>query len=119
MAKTAAAEAEQPKTKTMFSATGTDENGLRWGELSIDGTTYRVRQVTVDEGDENYDAAYNEQTQRFNGRLNSRLNLAVGIVSPPTTIDDMGKWSGVKLVALLRAWDELNLLKDADAEGNA
>jgi len=118
MAKTATAEAE-PKVSKLFHATGTDENGLRWGELNYEGTTYRVRQITVDEGDDNYDAAYNETTQRFNGRLNSRLNLAVGIVSPPTTIDDMGKWAGTKLVTLLRAWDELNLLKDADTEGNA
>jgi len=117
MAKTAAAEAEKPSK--IFSVTGTDENGLRWGELNYEGTTYRLRQVTVDEGDDAYDAAYNEQTQRFNGRLNSRLNLATSIVSPPTSIDDMGKWAGAKLVTLLRAWDELNLLKDADAEGNA
>jgi len=121
MAKTAAAEAEKPSK--IFSATGTyteePYKGLRWGELNYEGTTYRLRQVTVDEGDDAYDAAYNEQTQRFNGRLNSRLNLATSIVSPPTSIDDMGKWAGAKLVTLLRAWDELNLLKDADAEGNS
>jgi hypothetical protein len=110
------------KAKSVFSETGTyadgEHKGLRWGDLSYDGVTYRVRQTTVDEGDENYDAAYNEKTQRFNGRLNSRLNLAAAIVSPPTSIDDMGKWSGHKLVTLLRGWDELNLLKEADTEGN-
>ena len=100
-------------------ASGTDENGLAWKDVPYNGTTFRIRQITVDEGDENYDAAMNEKTQKFNGRLNSRLNLAVSIVSPPTTIDDMGKWPGAKLVTLLRAWDELNLLKDADTEGNA
>ena len=98
-------------------ASGTDDNGLSWKDVAYIGTTYRIRQITVDEGDENYDAAMNEKTGKFNGRLNSRLNLAASIVSPSTSIDDMGKWPGAKLVTLLRVWDELNLLKDADTEG--
>jgi len=114
---------ETPAKKGMFSATGRYTEGpwkgLRWGELDVDGDQYRLRQMTVTEGDENYDAAYNERTEKFNGRLNSRLNLAVSIVTPETSIDTMGAWPGTKLVKLLTAWDELNLLKDADAEGNA
>ena len=124
MAKTAEADApETPKTKSVFSESGTyaegGYKGLKWGVVDIDGVSYRMRQVTVDEGDANYDAANDERAGRFNGRLNSRLNLAVSIESPETTIDDMGKWSGAKLVALLRAWDELNLLPAADTEGNS
>ncbi len=99
-------------------ASGTDDNGLAWQEVAWDGVTYRIRQITVDEGDENYDAANNEKTGRFNGRLNSRLNLASAIVSPPTSIDDMGKWPGAKLVTMLKVWDKLNLLPEADTEGN-
>jgi hypothetical protein len=99
--------------------TGVTETGLAWRDTEYGGTTYRIRQITVDEGDANYDASLNEKTQKFNGRLNSRLNLAVSIISPPTSIDDMGTWAGAKLVALLRVWDDLNLLKDADTEGNA
>jgi hypothetical protein len=99
-------------------AYGTDDNGLAWKDVDYNGTTYRVRQITVTEGDENWDAAQNEKTGKFNNRLNSRLNLAVGIVSPPTSIDDMGKWPGAKLVTLLRVFDDLNYLKDADTEGN-
>jgi len=114
--------ATKTKDKSVFEDTGTFTDGelkdLRWGDLEYDGVTYRIRQNTVQEGDDNYDAAYDEKMQRFNGRLNSRLNLSAAIVSPSTSIDDMSKWSGHKLVTLLRGWDELNLLKDADAEGN-
>lgn len=115
--------AEAEKKSKLFIDEGTytegPHKGLRWGEVSYDGVTYRVRQNTVQEGDDAYDAAFDEKTNRFNNRFNSRMNLATSIVSPETSIDDMAAWSGVKLVTLLRAWDELNLLKEADTEGNA
>jgi len=115
--------AEAEKKSKLFTDEGTYTEGplkgLRWGEVSYDGVTYRVRQNTVQEGDDAYDAAYDEKTQRFNNRFNSRMNLAQAIVSPETSIDDMGAWSGMKLVFLLRAWDEHYLLKDADTSGNA
>jgi hypothetical protein len=110
---------EAKKKKSVFSSTGTDENGLGWGEISVNGTTYRMRALMVDESDTNWDAAFDERTSKLNGRLHSRLNLSAAIVTPPTSVDDMGKWPTTKLVALLGAWDELNVLPDADTEGNA
>ena len=116
------AEKEDEKKNGLFKSEGIYEDGpwkgLHWGEFTYEGVQYRMRQNTVDEGDTNYDACFDEKTQRFNARLNSRLNLSTAIVTPETTVDDMGAWSGVKLVALLRAWDKLNLLPAADTEGN-
>jgi len=113
------AKADEKKKKSVFSASGADENGLGWGEIVVNGTTYRMRQLMVDESDSNWDAAFDDKTNKLNGRLHSRLSLSVSIVTPSTSIDDMGKWPTTKLVALLGAWDELNVLPDADTEGNA
>ena len=120
MTKKAAGETpdEPIKPKTVFSATGRTPEGLKWGELVVEDTTWRLRQTTVDEGDEAWDAAYDESSKKFNGRLNSRMNLAASIIEPPTSVDDMGSWSGVKYLALQRAYDELNTLPEADTEGN-
>jgi hypothetical protein len=99
-------------------ATGVTEDGLAWRDVPYNGTTYRIREITVDEGDTAYDAAYDEIKDRVNWRLHSRINLSTAIISPPTTVDDIKKWPGVKLVTLLREYDKLNLLRDADTAGN-
>jgi hypothetical protein len=94
------------------------ENGLRWEEVTYEGTTYRIRQILVDEADAAYDASV-QPDKSVNYRLNSRLALAASIVSPTTGVDDMGKWSNVKLAVMLSVYDRLNSLPAADAEGNA
>lgn len=96
--------------------TGTTEDGLRWEETEYAGTTYRLREVTVEEMDTAFDAALNPD-KTYNGRLQSRVALCSSIITPTTTIDDIGKWPNAKLIALLRAYDKLNVLPPASAEG--
>lgn len=115
-----AAEAEKPKPKPLFPAIGigVDENGLRWEDVDVLGTVYRVREITVDDDDLAFDAAENPDGQTMNARLQSRMLLAAAIVSPPTTVDEMGKWSLIKLRILTFVFNRLNSLPPADAEGN-
>ncbi len=132
MAKTAVEpEAEKPAAPKFLppTASGVDNNGLRWEEVPIFGTTYRVREITVREGDEAYDASVLPPDTRlplsaqggdkFNPRLDSRLRLSMAIVEPVTSIDDIEGWGGSKLAALLYVYDRVNSLPAADSEGNA
>jgi hypothetical protein len=106
------------KNKAVEADKGIDENGLRWEEADVFGTTYRLREITVEESDVAFDAAQGPD-KTFNPRLNQRLQLCSSILSPATTIDDIGKWGVAKLVMLLTAFDRLNTLPAADDEGNA
>lgn len=98
--------------------TGVDENGLVWEDVEVFGTTYRLREITVEESDAAFDASQNPD-KTFNARLNQRMQLSAAIVTPPTTVDDMAKWGVKKLVSIIDAFDRLNNLPAADAEGNA
>jgi hypothetical protein len=97
--------------------TGVDDNGLAWEDVVVLGTTYRLREISVEESDVAFDASQNPD-KTFNPRLNQRLQLASSIVTPPTTLDEIGKWGIRKLVAMLNAYDRLNSLPAADTEGN-
>lgn len=108
------AAAEKPKTYH----DGIDENGLAYKDVPWNGVTYRLRQVTVTEADEAWDAATDETTDKTNYRINSRLGLAASIVSPKTSLDDIGTWPNAKLGALLEVYDRLGSLRLADTEGN-
>ena len=104
------------KTKTGPVTTGLTEDDLRWEDVAYNGTTYRLRELLVEEADTAFDASLNPD-KTFNGRLNSRLGLCSSIISPPTTLDEIGKWPNVKLGALLAVYDRLNNLPPASAEG--
>ena len=97
---------------------GVDENGLAWEDVEVFGKTYRVREITVTESDAAWDAAQNPD-KTINARLNQRMQLCAAIVSPPTTLDDLGGWGVRKIVTLLDVFDRLNNLPAADTEGNA
>ncbi len=71
------------------------------------GKTYVVRELGVQEGDDISDAA-TDQDGKFNERLNLRLCLSKAIVSPPTTVDDIGKWPGKRYVVVSRVFNALN-----------
>lgn len=104
------------KTNTGPATTGLTDDGLRWEDVPYNGTTYRLRELLVEEADVAFDASLN-QDKTFNGRLNSRLGLCSAIVSPPTTLDEISKWPNVKLGALLAVYDRLNTLPAASDEG--
>lgn len=106
------------KTAKAAPVTGVDENGLAWEDVGVFGTTYRVREITVEESDTAFDAAQNPNGT-FNARLNQRMQLSAAIVSPATTVDDMAKWTTKKLITIIDAFDRLNSLPPADSEGNA
>lgn len=109
---------EKPKPLFPALASGVDENGMRWEDVDIFGTTYRVRRITVDESDEAYDASQNADGT-FNARLNQRMELCAAIVSPSTDVSDIGSWDTLKLRALIFVFDRINNLPAADSEGNA
>jgi hypothetical protein len=118
------AEAEkprEPKVRPLFPAidSGTTEHGLRWEDVDVLGEVYRLREITVDDDDAAFDAAENPDGETINARLQTRMQLAASIMSPPTAVDDMGSWPRLKLRALLFVFNRLNTLPPADAEGNA
>lgn len=80
-------------------------------EVTVRDKTYTLRELSVKENDDIEDASTNPD-KTFNGRLNLRLCLAKSIVSPPTTVDDMEKWSGKKYLILSRAFNRLNAVVD-------
>lgn len=111
--------AKEPKTNS-GPRTGVTEDGLRWEETDYEATTYRLRQLTVDEDDAAWDASQNPGGETFNARLQSRLQLVSSVISPPSpevTLDVIGKWPRVKLLALFRLYARLNTLPPASAEG--
>jgi hypothetical protein len=98
---------------------GTTDEGLEYEDIFInEKLTYRIRELYVDEGDSAWDASQNPD-KTYNGRLDSRMRLAFSIVSPAVTVDDIARWNQKRLLAMLAAYDRLNNLPAADAEGNA
>ena len=80
------------------------------------GKKYVLRELNVDENDE-IETTSTDEKGGFNGKLNLRLCLVKSIVSPPTGMDDLGKWSGKKYLVMSRAFNRLNALQE-DELGN-
>lgn len=97
---------------------GVTDEGLRWERVRIFGTVFQIREITVTEEDEAMDAADNGD-DTWNNRLQSRMNIAASIMEPPTTVDDIAKWPGLKLRSVRFVFNRVNSLPPADAEGNA
>lgn len=97
---------------------GRDANGLYWEDVKVEGTVYRIRQITVPESDMAWDSTTDEKSNTSNPRARLRFELCYGIVSPETTPDDIDKWSRYKLYLLMNHFDRINQLPPADAEGN-
>jgi hypothetical protein len=93
-------------------------DGEEYETLTVEykGKKYVLRELNVDENDE-IETASTDAKGTFNGKLNLRLCLVKSIVSPPTGMDDLGKWSGKKYLTMSRAFNKLNALQE-DAEGN-
>jgi hypothetical protein len=81
--------------------------------FEYDGTRYTVRELSADEGDEIYDASKDAKGE-FNGRLNTRMLLSKGLVEPVTTIDGIGKFGSRKYSMVLRNWNKVNTLDEAN-----
>lgn len=79
--------------------------------FEFDGTTYTLRELSVDEGDAIWDAAQN-QDKTLNARLNTRLLLQKSITEPSVTLDQVGKFGGKKYVTLMRHFDALNTVPE-------
>jgi hypothetical protein len=95
------------------------DDGRPYHDVYLDeARTYRLTRIWVAESDAAWDASQNED-KTFNPRLNNRLQLAAGIVSPKTSIDDFEKLTAIDLDALFRAYGRLNVLPPADDAGNA
>lgn len=100
---------------------GANEDGLAWEDIYTGGKVpvYRVREILVEEGDTAYDASQNPDGQTMNARLDQRLRLSAAIVTPVTSVDEIGKLGSIRLAALLRSYARLNILPAADDQGNA
>ena len=121
MADKAKVEAPKPdaKPKTLFPAldSGVDENGLRWERVDILGTLATIGELTTEQEDAAFDAA-ELPDDKINARLQRRLLLCDAVRDPKITVDDIGKWPGLKTRAFMLVMDRLNSLPPADAEGN-
>lgn len=83
--------------------------------FEYDGERFTLRELSVDEGDEIFDAASSPLDPKnptgptkFNGRFNSRSLLAASMVEPTATVDQVGKWGGKKYVTFMRHFEALN-----------
>jgi len=77
-------------------------------QVKINGTTYSVRELTVDESDSIDEAAKNPDGT-YNGRLSTRLAIAAA-TEPPISVDEIGKLGQTKYTALIRAFNKMNTL---------
>jgi hypothetical protein len=110
---------EKPKPKILFPpiAEGV-EDGLKWQDVEVLGTVYRVRELTTQEEDDAFDAA-ELPDDKINARLQRRMLLSFSIVSPKVAVEDIQAWPGLKRRCLELVMDRMNSLPPADAEGNA
>ena len=83
--------------------------------FDFDGERYTLREISVDEGDEIWDAASSpvdpakpDGPMKLNARFNSRALLARSIVEPATSVEKIGKWGGKKYATLMRHFNGLN-----------
>jgi hypothetical protein len=105
--------APEPK-KTFVTIDGEEYETV---EVPYGGKTYTIRELSVDENDD-IETAATDKDNVLNGRLNLRMSLMKAIVSPPTGMDDIGKWGGRKYLVMSRAFNKINSLQE-DAAGNS
>ena len=103
----------------------TAKNGIGPGTIEIDGealatetfeyagTLYTVREITVDEGDQIGEATTGPDG-KINFQLNTRMSLSKGLVTPPTSIEQIGKFGSRKFGLVLRTFNRLNSLPEAN-----
>ncbi len=101
-------------------------NGLGAGTIEIDGVQYAtktfdyegvryvVRELSVDEGDDIYDATIGPDGKTVNVRLNNRMYAAKGLVSPETSVEAIGKLPSRRFLAINREINALNSLPEAN-----
>jgi len=87
--------------------------------FELDGQRYTMRELSVDEGDDIWDAAQApvdpknpSGPKEVNTRLNTRLLMAKALVDPVTTADQVGKWGGRKYTLMLRKFNALNAIPE-------
>lgn len=81
--------------------------------FEFDGTTFTMRELSVDEGDDIWEAAQNPD-KTTNNRLNTRMLLAKSVIEPVVTVDQVGKWGGRKYTTMLRHFNRLNSIDEAN-----
>lgn len=77
--------------------------------FEMDGTRHTVRELTVDEGDDAWEAAKGPDG-KVNDRLNTRMLLSKAMVSPTTSAEAIGKFGNRKYQMVLREFNKLNSL---------
>ena len=99
------AKAAAPKTVTI------DGEEMETLTVEYGGVAYTLRELSVEEGDA-IDALSENQTPRVANRLMMRAMLEKSIIEPKVTMDQIGRWSGKKYVALSRAFNKLNTIPE-------
>lgn len=89
--------------------------------FEFEGTRYTIRELSVDEGDDIFDAALEPADpknpggeKRLNNRLNTRMLLHAALVEPATALETIGKWGGRKYTTVLRHFNTLNSIPEKD-----
>jgi len=83
--------------------------------------TYVIREISVEEN-QTIEKAATGKDGKYDFHLSMVLSLAQGIVSPPTSPDDIGKWPGRRYVLVSRAFNRLNTVgpeSDPNAQGQS
>ncbi len=103
-----------------------DDQRLSTVTFEYDDERFTLRELSVDEGDDIFDAAQTpvdpknpNGPMRFNGRFNSRSLLAASMVEPTATVDQIGKWGGKKYVTFMQYYEGLNTIPEANPTGAA
>ena len=77
--------------------------------FEYEGTRYTVREISIDEGDDITDAMTGPDG-KINQRAVNKMTLAKGIVEPPTTAEQVGKFPSRKYLTVLREFNKMNTL---------
>lgn len=71
------------------------------------GWEFTVRELGVDENDQIFEAA-KKPDGTPDDQASLRMALALAIVKPEVTVNDIGKWPGTRLTYVARAFNQLN-----------
>lgn len=92
-----------------------DDEKYATSTFDYQGERFTIRELSTDEGDDIAEAATGPGPDfKFNARLNTRLLLVKALIDPEISVDRLGKFPGPKYLTILRAFNTLNSLPEAN-----
>lgn len=90
-----------------------DGEKLATNTFELDGEKFTVRELLQDENDDIWDASLGADG-KVNTRLNTRMALSKGLVTPAKSADEIGKFGTRKYGLILREFNRLNTIPAAN-----